>query len=119
MEKSDFLQRLQDLKDKLKDNPDESLTEDMITAQGIIFFVAGNETSANCLATLTYHLAKNPEVQERLFQEIRSAMEKNGGRIDHEAIAEMPYLEAALEENMRINGPVTEQIRLCTKDCQV
>jgi cytochrome P450 len=34
-----------------------------ITAQGVIFFVAGFETTANTLSTLSYNLAKHPEVQ--------------------------------------------------------
>jgi cytochrome P450 len=38
-----------------------------ITAQGVIFFVAGFETTANTLSTISYHLAKNPDIQVRFI----------------------------------------------------
>ena len=31
----------------------------------------------------------------------------------------MHYLEAAINENLRLNGPANDNVRLCTKDCEV
>jgi cytochrome P450 len=42
------------------------LTADLITAQGVIFFAAGFETTASTLSTLSYNLAKHPEIQVKL-----------------------------------------------------
>jgi len=39
------------------------LSEENIIAQGSAFFVAGFETSSNTLSSLTYNLAKHPEIQ--------------------------------------------------------
>ena len=36
----------------------------------MIFFVAGYETTASTLQFMAYELAVNPEIQERLIQEI-------------------------------------------------
>ena len=52
---------LEDLKKSGKN--EDLLSEEIIVAQGIAFFVAGFETSSNTLSTLAYNLAKNPEVQ--------------------------------------------------------
>jgi hypothetical protein len=65
----------------------------MIMSQGIGFFIAGFETSSNTMSTLCYNLAMNPEVQEKMYQEICSVTEDNNGIIDHETIGHMNYLE--------------------------
>ncbi len=46
------------------------LSHDEILAQGILFFLAGYETTANTLALFGYQLALNPDVQDRLIKEI-------------------------------------------------
>lgn len=52
-----------------------SLTE--ILAQCIIFFVAGYETTAATMGFVAYNLALNPDVQEKLIQEIDDAIKEN------------------------------------------
>ncbi len=61
----DFIDRLREI---AKDPP-EMLNRTIITAQGIIFFAAGFETTSNTLSTLTYNLAIHPEVQEMVTDE--------------------------------------------------
>ena len=46
-----------------------ALTTGQITGQSIVFLLAGFETTSNTLASLTYHLAKNPEVQVFFFSD--------------------------------------------------
>ena len=46
------------------------MTEEEIMGNAMIFFVAGYETTASTLQFLAYELAVNPEIQERLIQEI-------------------------------------------------
>ena len=43
------------------------MTTGQITGQSIVFLLAGFETTSNTLSSLTYHLAKNPEVQVLVF----------------------------------------------------
>ena len=57
--KDDFIGRLGEIIEK----PEAPLTADLITAQGVIFFAAGFETTANTLSTLSFNLAKNPDIQ--------------------------------------------------------
>jgi len=81
------------------------LNKDIVYAQGIVFFIAGFETSANCLSTFTYNLAKNPEVQAKIAEEVDRVLADNDDRIDFETINQMTYLDAALQENLRICPP--------------
>ena len=41
------------------------------------------------------------------------------GRIDHDTITDMKYLDAAIQEDLRLSGPVMLHARTCTKDCEV
>jgi len=111
----DFIDRLIELKQKLEKGDFPSLTADQITGQGIIFLTAGFETTSNTLSTLCYNLVKNEEVMERLVQEIDEALERFDGKVDHETIADMPYLEACIKEDLRMFPPVARNDRVSVK----
>ena len=38
---------------------------------------------------------------DKLIEEIDEVMEKFDGKLDHETVADMPYLEASLKETLR------------------
>ena len=50
------------------------LSEDEVSAQGILFFLAAYETSANTMSFMMYTLATKPDIQERLYQKIMQAV---------------------------------------------
>ena len=110
----DFIDRLK----QAKKNLELPLTDSMMDAQGMIFLTAGYETTASTLGAMVYELAKNPDVQVRLLEEISSICESSE-KINHENIKDMHLLEAAIEETLRIRPPVTEHDRVCDKDCEV
>ena len=91
-------------------------SEEQVSGQGIIFMVAGFETTSATLGSLCYQLVKNTEVMERLEGEVEGVIEEFGGRIDHETVSNMPYLEAAIKETLRIAPPVARNDRVCNKD---
>ena len=66
-----------------------------------------------------YHIATKQDVQENLLEEIEAIAEDNDGKINHDTIKSMHYLEACINETLRMNGPVGEHLRACTKDCDV
>ena len=100
------------------DDPTSAVTKDMIKAQGKIFFAAGFETTSNCLTTLCLNLARNPDIQEKIHEEVLECL-ANNEKIDHESIKEMNFLEAAINENLRMYPPIIVQERICKKDTQV
>jgi len=114
----DFIDRLIELKKRHEAGEFPALTTGQITGQSIVFLLAGFETTSNTLASLTYHLAKNPEVQETLIEEVDDVLEAHDGKVDHETITDMPYLEACIKEALRIFPPVSRNDRMCTKDWQ-
>ncbi len=78
IDKGDFVGRLNDILNHLE----KPLTEELVTAQGVIFFAAGFETTANTLSTLSYYLALNPDIQDRIYDEIQEALENSDGKLD-------------------------------------
>nr|AKH03527.1 cytochrome P450 3027F2 [Paracyclopina nana] len=114
VEVGDFIDRLREH----KANVEPPVTPPMIDAQGIVFLTAGFETTATTLGHMCYLLAKNPDAQEALYEEIMRVCDSSA-KIDHETIKDMHLLEGAFNETLRIRPPVTEHDRLCTKDCVV
>ena len=88
----------------------------IIIGQAIIFIMAGFETTASTLSSLSYCLAKNPDVLEKLVDEVDRVEEISEGKIDQESIKEMPYLEACIKETLRLLPPIFRTDRTCVKD---
>uniref|UniRef100_V5GLK3 Putative cytochrome p450 cyp3/cyp5/cyp6/cyp9 subfamily n=1 Tax=Ixodes ricinus TaxID=34613 RepID=V5GLK3_IXORI len=80
----------------------ESEIED-IAAQCMLFFIAGSDTVTITLTWTAYCLALHPECQEKIIEEIDNAVKQNG--ITYESLKEMPYLEAAINETLRLHTP--------------
>lgn len=106
----DFIDRIIEV----SNDPKAKVTKDMIRAQGKIFFAAGFETTSNCLTTLCYNLALNPAIQNKIREEVSSL-----DKIDHDSIQDLPYLTAAINENLRMYPPVIVQDRICKKDAEI
>jgi cytochrome P450 len=83
---------------------DKEMTRDEIYANSNLLIMAGSETSAAAMAGLFYYLAKYPEVNGHLKESIRSKFHSEK-EITIEAVAELSYLTAVLQETMRIYPP--------------
>ena len=60
----------------------------------VVFFIAGHDTTAGAMGSLTYYLGLYPEVQERARAEVQKAMKGNtSGEPTMAELKEMPYLQ--------------------------
>ena len=82
------------------------LTEDEMISNSFVFLLAGFETTANCLGFTAYLLAKYPEIQQRLYEEIEEVFGSTD-RIDYEQAQKATYLEMVISESLRLFPPVT------------
>lgn len=73
------------------------LTIEQMAAQCFVFFIAGFETSSSTMAFCLYELALQPDVQQRLREEIETVTkEVSNGEVTYDAIAQMTYLEQVI-----------------------
>ncbi|KAI4724296.1 benzoate 4-monooxygenase cytochrome P450 [Aureobasidium sp. EXF-10728] len=70
-----------------------------------LFMIAGTETTATLLSGLSYHLLINPDKLARLMAEIRGAFTLETD-ITLDELARLPYLNACLEEGLRMYPPI-------------
>nr|CAD7464485.1 unnamed protein product [Timema tahoe] len=73
------------------------LNDGLLAAQCFVFFLAGFETSSTTVSFCLYELATNPEIQERLREEVDTVLQKYKGTITYEAIQEMDYLSRVVD----------------------
>ncbi|CAG7729411.1 unnamed protein product, partial [Allacma fusca] len=92
------------------------ITETTILCQALIFLFAGFETTATTLTMLSYYLGNNPDKQKKLIEELDELMEKNEGKITHDNLSELPYMNACINETLRLVSPVVRVERVCAKD---
>ena len=55
----------------------KSLNNIEILAQAFLFILAGSETTATTMAFVGYLLAKNPEIQDKLYEEIKKVFDEH------------------------------------------
>ncbi|GFS10685.1 cytochrome P450 [Elysia marginata] len=84
---------------------ERKLTIDEIAAQGIIFLIAGYETTSSTLQFLSYELSRNQDVQEKLAEEIQSVFGEKE-EPDYYNVKALKYMEAVINETLRIYPPV-------------
>jgi cytochrome P450 len=68
--------------------------------------IAGSDTTAIVLSAAFFYLARNPDVQAKLAQEIRSAFGSYDEIKSGNTITSCKYLTAFLQEAMRMSPPV-------------
>jgi cytochrome P450 len=70
-----------------------AFTDEDVAAQAITFFGDGFETSSSALSFLLYSLATNPDVQERVREEVDTVLKRHGDKLTFDSIQEMTYLD--------------------------
>jgi len=89
----------------LKQQEKFALKQDEIIVNSALFIVAGSETTANLLSGLIARLIWNPDAYRKLCAEIRGAFTQES-ELTYENLSKLPYLNACLEEGLRIHPPV-------------
>eukprot|EP01127_Copromyxa_protea_P014139 TRINITY_DN3897_c0_g1_i5.p1 TRINITY_DN3897_c0_g1~~TRINITY_DN3897_c0_g1_i5.p1 ORF type:complete len:402 (-),score=66.58 TRINITY_DN3897_c0_g1_i5:622-1827(-) len=104
--KNDMSERFEkDLLDHILAADDRcELTEAEIMHNMNLFFLAGQETSAGTMVSAMWFLSTRPEVQEKLYKEVKLALGDNNPTPEN--IASLAYLDCILKETLRMNIPV-------------
>jgi hypothetical protein len=80
----------------------------------LILFTAGHETTANALSFTLFLLAKHPEIQEKVYQEIQDNVSPDMEILDW--ISQLPFTQQCIEESMRLYPPAYIIDRMAKED---
>ncbi|KMQ88919.1 cytochrome p450 9e2-like protein [Lasius niger] len=101
-----------------KDGPsNHKMTLDDIVSQAFIFFLAGFETSSILMCFVAHELAVNPDIQNRLREEVQQHLAE--GEISYESLSKMTYMDMVISETLRKYPPAIFTDRLCTKSYEL
>lgn len=95
------------------------LDETQMTASTYQFLAAGFATTSLTFTYCLYELSVNQDVQQRVYEEILTVLEKHEGQFTYQAIKEMKYLEQVFSESLRMHPPAPLLKRKSNKDYQL
>lgn len=67
---------------------------------------AGVDTTSSAVSAVWYNLAKNPEKQEILREEVLKILPNKDSKLDIKSLDSIPYMRAVVKESLRL-FPVT------------
>ncbi|XP_075167815.1 uncharacterized protein LOC142239972 [Haematobia irritans] len=75
---------------------------ELMISQGTILLAGGYETSSSTISNTLFELAKNTDIQQKLRNEIRLAVEEEEGTVSYENLCRMEYMEMVIKETLRL-----------------
>lgn len=112
-----YPEQVGDLLDVLMDtyHPDEQFSE--IRNQLLTFLVAGHETSAIAMTWTLHSLAHHPEIQEKVYQEVKSLGTLSD--LDVMDFSNTTYTQQVIKESLRYYPPIWNVVRRAIKDHEI
>jgi cytochrome P450 len=106
IQRVDYLDHLMNLYNK------KEITMEDITLHGATFLTDGYETSSIAISTVLYELGRDKKRQEKLRNEILSAMPSDED-FNYDKVMDLPYLDQVLNEAMRLHTPLANLTKMC------
>ncbi|CAI6338009.1 unnamed protein product [Periconia digitata] len=87
-----------------EENPRKGVTKKEILSNALALVIADCQLTAGALTSCTYFLLKSPGALKEVVKEVRSAFQRDGD-ITVQAVQDLVYLGAVLNETLRIHHP--------------
>lgn len=68
-------------------------------AQCFVFFLAGFETSSTTMTFALYEMSVNPEIQDRVREELHRVLKKYDNKICYDSLKELEYMQQVIDGN--------------------
>ncbi|XP_076233762.1 cytochrome P450 9e2-like [Calliopsis andreniformis] len=109
----DMIQLMMESRGKLGPGKELSILD--MTAQAFVFFFGGFESTSTLMCFAAYEVGVNPSIQKKLQEEIDQVLEDCNGEVTYDAINEMKYLDAVINEALRMYPVIVAVDRTCSK----
>lgn len=107
----------QAIHDTLSQNGTVPVNSNELIGHSVTFLTEGFETSGTLMSYVLFELATNREVQDRVLQELDSALEDD--QLTDEAVQKLVYLERAMYETLRLHAATLTLTKVCTKEYEL
>ncbi|KAG8963091.1 hypothetical protein FRC03_003456 [Tulasnella sp. 419] len=110
------------IKSNLSNVPEsQRITDQDVMDQINTFFFAGSDTTSLAMAWTLHLLAKNPDIQVRLREEITNALPETADQdvdlnAEYSTIDNLPFLDRVIRESLRVCPPIHSSMRCALKD---
>jgi cytochrome P450 len=95
----------------------ESMSDRQLRDEVMTIFLAGHETTANALSWTWYLLARHPEAEARLLEELGEVL--GGGAPTVGDLPRLRYTDMVVKESMRLYPPAWAFGRETVEDCEI
>lgn len=90
--------------------PAEEKSINRLTDEGVLFIVAGNETTGNALSIITFHVLNDSKIKANLKTELLKAIPNEQTMPQWQALEPLPYLSAIIKEGLRMSYGVVSRM---------
>ncbi len=99
-----------------RDEDGGTFTDDQIVSHMIFLMMAAHDTSTSTMTTMAYHLAANPEWQDRLREESQRI---GDGPLDIESLEKLETYDLVVNESLRMMTPLPFNFRQTVRDTEL
>ncbi|CAH0720550.1 unnamed protein product, partial [Brenthis ino] len=98
---------------------DPNMDENQIRSEVHTIIVGGQETVASTLGYVLLMLGSHPDVQNKLYNEVKQIFEDNKSDLTKEDLLSLVYCEAVIQETLRLYPPLPVVTRHADRDLQI
>ncbi|XP_053602912.1 uncharacterized protein LOC128670917 [Plodia interpunctella] len=95
---------------------DKGFTDLELQEETLVMLLAGTDTSSVAVSFTALMLAKHPDVQDKVYQEIEEVIGNTERSIESNDLPKLKYLEAVVKESLRLYPPVPVVVRKVDKN---
>lgn len=81
----------------IANNNSKTLSFNELAAEVFLFYVAGFETSSQTMNFCLFEIARNPDIQRKVQEEIELVLAQHDGQLTYDATNELKYLESCID----------------------
>ncbi|TMW69645.1 hypothetical protein Poli38472_001801 [Pythium oligandrum] len=105
---------------ELDDESAELLSPETLRAIILTFLFAGRDTTAECITYMFYALARHPETQQKILDELEAASASMPGQgtetLSYDLVKQLKYLDAVAYETVRLYPSLPYNVRHAVHD---